>query len=354
MSVDLQADLPADLPAGIPAGIPARMRAWRVTRLAEPADALSLDEVPVPAPGPGEVLVRVRAVAANFPDVLLCRGEYQVKPDLPFSPGIECVGEVVAVGEGVDAAGAGLSVGDRVVASKIGVLAEYAAVRAADVHAAPAALDDAAAAGLFIAYQTAWFGLHRRAALQPGEWLLVHAAAGGVGLAAVQLGVAAGARVIGVVGSAAKAEVARAAGAEAVLIRGQDDLAGGVKALTGGHGADVVFDPVGGEAFAASTKCIAFEGRLVVVGFASGEIPQVAAGHVLVKNYSVVGLHWGLYAQVAPQLVADAHAALSRLADEGAVAPVVDHVVPFADAPAALTALAGGQTVGRVVIAVAD
>lgn len=334
------------------AELPARMRAWRVTRLAEPAEALSLDEVPVPVPGAGEVLVRVRAVAANFPDVLLCRGEYQVKPELPFSPGIECVGEVVALGEGADAAGP--AVGDRVVASKIGVLAEYAAVRAADVHPAPAALDDEAAAGLFIAYQTAWFGLHRRAALQAGEWLLVHAAAGGVGLAAVQLGVAAGARVIGVVGSAVKAEVARAAGAEAVLIRGQDDLASGVKALTGGHGADVVFDPVGGEAFAASTKCIAFEGRLVVVGFASGEIPQVPAGHVLVKNYAVVGLHWGLYAQLAPQLVAGAHTALTRLAGEGAIAPVVDHVVPFAEAPAALTALAGGQTVGRVVIRVAD
>ncbi|WP_431802033.1 NADPH:quinone oxidoreductase family protein [Microbacterium sp. bgisy203] len=331
--------------------VPETMRAWRVTTLGEPADALSLDDVPVPAPASGEVLVRVRAVAANFPDVLLARGEYQVKPELPFIPGIECVGDVVALGEGADAGS--FRIGDRVLASKIGVLAEYAAVPASDVHPAPATLPDAAAAGLFVAYQTAWFGLHRRAALQPGEWLLVHAAAGGVGAAAVQLGVAAGARVIGVVGSEAKAEVARAAGAEVVLIRGVDDIAQGVKAATGGHGADVVFDPVGGDAFAASTKCIAFEGRIVIVGFASGTIPQLPAGHVLVKNYSLLGLHWGLYTQVAPHLVAEAHREITRLADDGAISPVVDHVVPFGEAPAALTDLAGGQTVGRVVIEVA-
>lgn len=329
---------------------PDTMRAWRVARLAEPADALELDEVPVPAPGPGEVLVRVRAVAANFPDVLLCRGEYQVKPATPFIPGIELVGDVVAIGADV----ADVAVGDRVLGSKIGVLAEYAALPAADVWAAPDGLDDEAAAGLTVAYQTSWFALHRRARLQPGERVLVHAAAGGVGLAAVQLAVAAGARVIGVVGSSAKAEVARAAGAETVLVRGVDDLVAGVKAATDGHGADVVFDPVGGDAFAASTKCIAFEGRLVVVGFASGTIPAVPAGHVLVKNYSVLGLHWGMYPGLRPDLVDEARTALRRLADEGRIRPVVDHVVPFAEAPAALTALAAGDTVGRVVVRVAS
>ena len=326
--------------------LPDTMRAWRVTHLGEPAEALALEEVPVPEPGAGEVLVRVRAVAANFPDVLLCRGEYQVKPPLPFSPGIELVGTVAALGEGVD----GVAVGDRVVGSKIGVLAEYAVVPASDVWAAPASLDDDAAAGLTVAYQTAWFGLHRRARLEAGEWLLVHAAAGGVGLAAVQLGVAAGARVIGVVGSAEKAVVAKAAGAEIVLIRGEDDLVAGVKAATGGHGADVVFDPVGGAAFDASTKCIAFEGRIVVIGFAGGTIPQVAAGHVLVKNYAVIGLHWGMYPGIRPDIVARARAELTGLADAGRIHPVVDHVVPFAQAPEALTALASGATVGRVVI----
>ncbi|BDV29871.1 NADPH:quinone oxidoreductase family protein [Microbacterium terricola] len=329
--------------------LPDTMRAWRVTRLGEPADALSLDDVPLPAPAAGEVLVAVRAVAANFPDVLLCRGEYQVKPELPFTPGIELVGEVVALGEGV----ADRAIGDRVVGSKIGVLSEYAVLPASDVWTAPESLGDAEAAGLTVAYQTAWFGLHRRAALQEGEWLLVHAAAGGVGLAAVHLGVAAGARVIGVVGSAAKAEVARAAGCEVVLVRGADDLVGGVKAATGGHGADVVFDPVGGAAFDASTKCIAFEGRIVVVGFAGGTIQQLPAGHVLVKNYSVLGLHWGMYPGIRPDLIDVARGELARLADAGALQPVVDHVVPFERAPEALTALAGGATVGRVVIVLA-
>ncbi|KAA9111725.1 NADPH:quinone oxidoreductase family protein [Microbacterium rhizomatis] len=324
------------------------MRAWRVTTLGEPAGALTLDVVATPSPAPGEVLLRVAAVAANFPDVLLARGHYQVKPELPFIPGVECSGTIAAVGEGVT----GLEVGDRVVAAKIGVLAEYAVVPAAAVQKIPDALTDLAAAGLTIAYQTAWFALHRRAQLRSGEWLLVHAAAGGVGAATVQLGAAAGARVIGVVGSEAKAAVARAAGAEHVVIRGVDDIAASVREITSGHGADVVFDPVGGDAFAASTRCIAFEGRIVVIGFASGEIPTIAASHTLVKNYGVLGLYWGLYQERYPDLVAAAHADLMRLSAEGAIDPVIDHVVPFDRAPEALTALASGATVGRVVVAV--
>ncbi len=347
-------DAPATAAAETPAvakperAVPASMRAWRVTTLGEPADALSFDTVPTPEPDAGEVLVRVHAVAANFPDVLLCRGEYQVKPELPFSPGIELVGTVAGVGDAVS----GLTLGDRVLGSKIGVLSEYAVLPASDLWKAPEALTDAAASGLTVAYQTAWFGLHRRAALQAGEWLLVHAAAGGVGLAAVQLGRAAGARVIGVVGSEAKAAVARESGAEVVLIRGADDLVAGVKAATGGHGVDVVFDPVGGAAFDASTKCIAFEGRIVVVGFAGGTIQALPAGHALVKNYSVLGLHWGLYPRVRPDLIEDARTELARLAAAGSIHPIVDHVVPFDRAPDALTALASGSTVGRVVIEV--
>ena len=324
------------------------MKAWQVTRLGEPSEVLELTESPTPEPGPGEVLIKVAAVAANFPDVLLARGQYQVRPELPFTPGIECSGTVAALGPGVS----GLSVGDRVVGSKIGVLSEYAVVPATDVHRTPEALTDVQAAGLVIAYQTAWFALHRRAALQPGEWLLVHAAAGGVGAAAVQLGTAAGARVIGVVGSEAKVAAARSAGAQHVLVRGVDDLVARTKEITGGHGADVVFDPVGGSAYAASTKIIAFEGRIVVVGFASGDIPTVGLNHALVKNYSILGLHWGLYAKVAPQLVVDCHERLTELADGGAIVPVVDSVVSFTDAPAALQKLAGGTTTGRVVIEV--
>ncbi|WP_354245144.1 NADPH:quinone oxidoreductase family protein [Agromyces sp. PvR057] len=350
----------AETAAATTAGaLPETMRAWRVVRHGEPLDVLELHDVPVPQPGAGELLLRTGAVAVNFPDVLLCRGEYQVRPELPFVPGIELVGEVVAVGDGVaaSAATAGLRLfepGDRVVASHIGVLSEYAIVKADAAHLAPGSLDDVQAAGLVIAYQTAWFGLHRRAALQPGETLLVHAAAGGVGTAAVQLGVAAGARVIAVVGSAAKAETARDAGAETVIVRAEtEDFASVVNELTNGRGADVVFDPVGGDAFTRTTKCIAFEGRIVVVGFASGEIPPVRANHALVKNYSVLGLHWALYQQVRPDLVRGAHAELVRLADAGAISPVAGGVVEFADAPAAIQELAGGATVGRLVVRVA-
>ncbi|MFF2371704.1 NADPH:quinone oxidoreductase family protein [Agromyces sp. NPDC058110] len=337
---------------------PETMRAWRVVRNGEPTDVLELHDVPVPAPGPGELLLRTGAVAVNFPDVLLCRGEYQVRPELPFVPGIELVGEVVAIGDGVAtaAAQAGLrpfEPGDRVVASRIGVLSEFAVVDADAAHLAPAALDDVQASGLVIAYQTAWFGLHRRAALQAGETLLVHAAAGGVGTAAVQLGVAAGARVIAVVGSAAKAETARAAGAEHVIVRADEpDFAAVVNELTNGRGADVVFDPVGGDTFTRTTKCIAFEGRIVVVGFASGEIPPVRANHALVKNYSVLGLHWALYQQQRPDLVREAHEELVRLAASGAISPVAGGVVDFDEAPDAIQELAGGATVGRLVVRV--
>ena len=326
------------------------MRAWRVVRHGEPTDVLELHDVPLPQPGSGEVLIRTRAVAVNFPDVLLARGEYQVRPEIPFSPGIELCGEIVALGEGTDAGGEHFAVGDRVVGTGIGVLADYAVLPAGDVHRAPSSLSDEQAAGLMIAYQTAWFALHRRAALQPGETLLVHAAAGGVGSAAVQLGVAAGARVIGVVGSGAKAESARAAGAEIVIVRSDEDFVAKVNEATGGRGADVIFDPVGGESFQRSTKCIAFEGRIVVVGFASGSVPEVKANHALVKNYGVLGLHWALYSQRRPELVREAHAALVHLADDGAISPLIGGVVDVDHAPEALQELAGGQTVGRLII----
>lgn len=327
--------------------IPETMRAWQVTKLGEPADALTLTPAVPPQAGPGEVLIKVGAVAANFPDVLLARGEYQVKPELPFTPGVECSGQVVALGDGVT----GVEVGQRVVAYSIGVLAEYAVVPANAVQPIPDSLDDVRAAGLTIAYQTAWFALHRRAQIRAGEWLLVHAAAGGVGAAAVQLGVAAGARVIGVVGSAAKAEVARAAGATEVIVRGGDVVAE-VKRITENHGADVVFDPVGGDSFIAATRSIAFEGRIVVIGFASGTIPELAMNRPLIKNYGVLGLYWGLYQERAPHLVTEAHEEIVRLFESGAIAPTVDHTVTFEEAPAALTSLATGTTVGRVVIEV--
>jgi len=324
------------------------IRAWHVTSIGEPRDVLRVVEVPQPEPGPGEVAVRVRAVAVNFPDVLLARGEYQVRPEVPFTPGIELCGDVVAVGPGVER----VRVGERVVGSRIGVLAEVAVLAEQEVFPAPPSLDDAEAASLTIAYQTAWFALHRRAAVREGETVLVHAAAGGVGTATVQLAAAAGARVIGVVGSEAKAQVARDAGAHVVLDRTRDDLVAAVKEATDGRGADVVVDPVGGDAFDASVRCVAFEGRIVVVGFAGGRIQSVRPEHALVKNYGVLGLHWGLYARVRPDLVAEAHDAISRLVADGVVRPVVGDVVPFEDAAKAVQRLAEGSTTGRLVVQV--
>jgi NADPH2:quinone reductase len=325
------------------------MKAWQVTQLAEPREALRVAEVDQPSPGPGQLLVRVIASALNFPDVLLCLGLYQMKPPLPFTPGVELCGEIAGLGDGVT----GWSVGERVIGNPIlpgGAFAEYVLMDAADTFPAPAVLSDEAAASLHIAYQTAWIGLHRRAHIQPGETLLVHAGAGGVGSAAVQVGKAAGARVIAVVGGPQKVEAAAKLGADVVIDRRAQDFIGVVKEATGGRGADVVFDPVGGDAYAGSTKCIAFEGRIVVVGFTSGTVPTPGLNHALVKNYSIVGLHWGLYREKDPAQVAAAHEELTRLAETGAVAPLISGRVNFDEVPDALTRLGAGDTVGRLVL----
>lgn len=324
------------------------MKAWRVAELGEPKDVLRLsDDAPDPVPGPGQLAVRVLASPANFPDVLMCRGLYQVKPDLPFTPGVELCGEVTALGEGVT----GFRAGQRVLGSAVlpyGGFAEFALMNAAETFPAPESLDDAQAASLYIGYQTGWFGLHRRAGLRAGETLLVHAAAGGVGSAAIQLGKAAGARVIGVVGGPSKAKVARELGADVVVDRHEQDFVEIVKAETGGRGADVVYDPVGGDTYRRSTKCIAFEGRILIIGFAGGEIQSAPLNHALIKNYSIVGLHWGLYNRYDPAAIAECHRALSVLADRGVVRPVISERLPLADAADGIQRLGDGVTVGRV------
>jgi NADPH2:quinone reductase len=323
------------------------VKAWQLSRPGEPEDVLELASVPRPEPGPGQLLVRVRAAAANFPDVLLCRGTYQVRPPLPFTPGVELCGEVVETGQDVT----GFNPGDRVIGGAVlpsGAFAEYALMDATRTFPAPPELDDAEAAPFLLTYQTGWFGLHRKARLAAGETLLVHAAAGGVGSGAVQLGKAAGARVIGVVGGPDKARLAEQLGADVVVDRYQEDFVAVVKEVTHGRGANVVYDPVGGEAFRKSTKCIAFEGRIVVVGFASGDIPVAALNHALVKNYDILGLHWGLYERLNPGAVADCQQELIRLAAASLIKPLITERLPFADVPDGLRRLGAGTTAGRI------
>ena len=325
------------------------MRAWQVPELGEPGAVMELTEVPDPMAGPGEIVVRVLATVASFPDVLMCRGQYQARPPLPFIPGIELCDEVVSLGEGVT----NREIGERVIGSPVlpnGAFAERAVMRADRVFKAPEVLDDAEAAGFYIGYQTGWFGLHRRAGLRAGDTLLVHAAAGGVGSAAVQIGKALGARVIGVVGGADKAKYARQLGADVTIDRLTEDFVPIVKDVTGGRRADVIYDPVGGEAYDRSAKCVAFEGRVLVVGLAGGKIPQPPLNHALVKNYSIMGLHWGLYASYDPAAVSDAHAALTDLASEGAIKPLISERLPLESAADAVQGVADGTTVGRIAL----
>ncbi|MEU1266325.1 NADPH:quinone oxidoreductase family protein [Streptomyces cellulosae] len=315
------------------------MQAWQVHELGEPREVMRLADVGRPTPGEGQVLLRVCAANINFPDALMCRGQYQVRPPLPFTPGVEICGETED--------------GRRVIANPAlpyGGFAEYALADAAALLPAPDALDDAEAAALHIGYQTAWFALHRRAHLEAGETLLVHAAAGGVGSAAVQLGKAAGATVIGVAGGAGKAAVARELGCDVVIDRREQDVVAAVKEATGGRGADVIFDPVGGEAYTQSTKTVAFEGRIVIVGFASGTIPSPGLNHALIKNYAILGLHWGLYNTKNPKLVQHCHEQLTELAARGAIKPLVSERVPLAGAADAVQRVADGVTTGRVTV----
>ena len=316
------------------------MRAWRVHELGDPSKVMSLDEVDQPTPGEGQVLVKVRAAALNFPDVLMAKGMYQEKPPLPYTPGVELCGEIVGTGQRVIGSPAGGP----------GAFAEYALMDAAAAFPAPGGLSDEKAASLYLTYQTGYVGLHRRANIAAGDWVLVHAGAGGVGTAAIQLAKAAGATVIATAGGTRKTEVCRELGADHVIDYTTEDFVPVVKELTGGHGADIVYDPVGGDVFDRSRKCIAFEGRIVVVGFTSGRIPEAPANHLLVKNYSVVGLHWGLYRKHDPAVFGMVHEQLTRLVDEGHVDPLVGAVHPLEEAPQALAALASRDTVGKVVL----
>ncbi|MEV4644338.1 NADPH:quinone oxidoreductase family protein [Saccharopolyspora sp. NPDC049357] len=324
------------------------MRAWQVTQLGEPSQVLAATEIPEPEPGPGQIRVSVAAAACNFADVLLCRGEYQVKPDLPFTPGVELCGVVDQVGTGVPSE----LLHGRVVGQPTlphGGFAESALLEAHSAFTVPDNLDDVRAAALHLTYLTPWLGLHHRARLQPGEVLVVTGAAGGVGTATIQLGLAAGAQVIGIVSDARKAEAARELGATHVIDRSETDAISAVKELTDGRGADVVFESVGGEAYRQATKYVAFEGRILLVGFASGTIPQQRLDHVFVKNYSLLGLHWAPYLNRHPELVRNAQEELFDLASANQIAPLV-RTAHMDELPHALEELGDRRVLGKTVL----
>jgi len=320
---------------------------WRVTRLGEPEDALALDEQPTRAPGPGEARVEVEAAGLNHPDLLLCAGRYQERPELPFSPGFEAAGTVVEAGPG-----SSVEPGQRVVVVPElpeGGLQRSLTVPAAQLFPVPEAMPFATAAVLHVAYATAHAALHHRAHLANGETLLVTGGAGGVGSAAVQLGKAAGAYVVATATGPRKAEACLAFGADEVVDLSTMDAVERVRSLTGGRGADVVLDVVGGELFEWLRRCVAFEGRLVVAGFAAGALPQVPANHLLLRNYSLVGLHLARYRGENPQLLQAIHAELVELWRHGVVAPRIEEL-PFEQAPAALRRLADRDVIGRLVL----
>ncbi|MEH0198239.1 NADPH:quinone oxidoreductase family protein [Caulobacter sp. CCNWLY153] len=323
------------------------MKALVVEALAPDFAGCAVRDVSTPTPGPGEVLVRIRAASVNFPDLLMTRGEYQLKPDLPFTPGLDFAGEVAALGEGVD----GLEIGAAVVGgARTGAFAEYIAVPVRALKPKPARLLFAQAASYGAAYLTARVALVRRANLQAGEWLLVHGAAGGVGLAAVDLAKAMGAKVIAASASDDKlAQVSRLYAPDAVV-----NVAGGfrdrVKEITGGRGVDVVYDPVGGDVFDESLRCLAFDGRLLVIGFTSGRIPTVSANIPLIKGISVMGVRAGEYGRQFPDRGAEDQAAVWTMAEAGTIRPHVHAEVPLDRWREAFELLASRRVVGKAVV----
>jgi NADPH2:quinone reductase len=326
------------------------MRAWTFSRFGPFREVLTLQAgLTAPPPKQGECRLAMRAVALNFPDVLLVEGKYQVKPELPATPGMEGVGVVVEAGPG-----SRYQVGQRLLVGQLaGVFAEEVTTADGLLFPVPAAMTDAQAAGFHVTYQTSYLGLTLRAGLKAGETLLVHGAAGGVGTAAVQLGKALGARVLATATGPAKCAVALACGAEAAIDLASQDFVAEVKRLTGGRGVDVVYDPVGGDLFDRSQKVMAREARLLVIGFTSGTIPTVAVNRLLLKNLSVVGFQWGTYKFEAPEVVARAHLELGALFEQGSLKPVLDPgQFTFETLPDALAALLSRQAHGKVVVPV--
>ncbi len=311
-----------------------------------PLDGLVLETVDDPAPGEGEVLVGVKAAGINFPDLLVVQGKYQARPPLPFVPGGECAGVVEAVGADVER----VRVGDAVIATGLtGAFAEKMVAAEAATMPLPEGMSFEAAAGISITYATSYYALKQRARLQAGETLLVLGAAGGVGLAAVELGKAMGARVIAAASSSEKLDAACEAGAEMRVDYTAEPLKERVKELTGGRGADVVYDPVGGDYSEQALRAVAWDGRFLVIGFAAGEIPKIPLNLMLLKGANVLGVFWGSWVQRDPAGSRENFIELRRMFEDGKLKPKVTPY-PLADFGDALAALAERRAVGKLVL----
>jgi NADPH2:quinone reductase len=322
------------------------MRAVRVHELTGPS-ALRVDEVPDPTPGPGQVLIEVRAAGVNFPDVLLSRGLYQFKPTLPFSPGGECAGVVRQIGDGVTT----VSPGDRVAATIVhGAFAEKICLPAASVMTLPDAVGFEVGAATLLTYLTTYHALVDRAAVARGEKLLVLGAAGGVGIAACELGSLLGAHVIAAASSDDKLAFCREHGASDVINYAREDLKDRIKALTSGNGVDVVYDPIGGPLAEAALRGTGWQGRYLVIGFASGEIPKIPLNLVLLKGCQIVGVFWGSFAMRNPARNREHAAEIFRWVAEGKLRPAVDAVLPFDRAGEALERLEQRKVKGKLVL----
>jgi NADPH2:quinone reductase len=323
-----------------------KMRAVLCKAWGDPHD-LVVEEVPVPAPGPGEVRLAVQAAGVNFADTLMIAGKYQEKPPFPFVPGLEAAGVVDAVGQGV----IGLKEGDRVMAVLgKGAFAEKALAPADAVFHIPRTMDGTTAAGFPVAYGTSHVALRHRAGLKAGETLLVHGAAGGVGLTAVQIGKVLGATVIGTARGAEKLDVAKANGAHHAIDYAAEDTRQRVLEITDKRGADVIYDPIGGDIFDASLRCIAWEGRLLTIGYASGRIPSVAANILLVKNASLIGCYWGAYLKRDPAVIRKSFEELIGWYGDGLLAPHISNTFELEQAADALETLLQRKSTGKVVL----
>ncbi|MEX2015210.1 MAG: NADPH:quinone oxidoreductase family protein [Candidatus Hydrogenedentales bacterium] len=312
-----------------------------------PPENLTLEEIDAPSPNDDQILIDVNAAGLNFPDTLQIAGKYQFQPPFPFVPGAELAGTVAAVG----ANAAAFKVGDRVMALPgIGALAELAVADTHDVFHVPEGMTMAEAAGFIMVYGTSYYALKQRAALQPGESLLVLGASGGVGLTAVELGKALGARVYAAASSKEKLAVARDAGADVLINYGTGDLKQQVKDLTQGEGCDVIYDPVGGDLFDQAARCIAWEGRYLVVGFASGRIPQLPANLILLKGCQYVGVFWGAFRRRDPQTHEQNFKALFDLYRAGKIHPRVGHTFRLDQYADALNVFVNRQAMGKVVV----